>query len=1128
MDNLASVFTAACSTNQETLSQAQAHLEMLFANSGFGGACVRLLGETPPHSSSQMLLMCAIQLKRWISTKFHNLQEAEKFAFAVSALQLCFTCSNLKLLGVVLDAVELALARISVMEVPKIVAHAGIAQPTVSEEQLATQGFFTTKVSATDVTLACPPVLMAYCGFFALGSILVFRYTTMVSNRDFLDAMLRGLLLQPIIQLTTYATPIALGTFYDHAHQFAMKCLTFACTPIMPPSLYLAVDSLVPSLLAVFSRVLDAAERLVDNSYILLNFFINCFASEMKLRHRLERKADPGMKQFCASWGAHSFGLQILQAIFTCIEKFSMSLSAAGCSVRCATTATLLAPENVVAACYKCISTAVRCAPTPEHFANLCTVAPRILQKSNEILLEYIRAYVTDSFLPSSGRGDGSPRSYAALFSLSPKDLLGVVSSSIDEEFFVSIGSGNGRRRGSPTDESDSPLDYGVSIDGILDEIIVSYVHILNYMPESFLDSTAADAQKMFSHLRSIANARDHHDPQLIASCYTAITTLYAALVHAFRKTLAKDGGSVQSMAIMLTQEVLSLVPTVNTFLAARFCWFVDELVGNGILTYECDVFIHLPPIAVSAIAGARSTGEAFAAILLCKNLFSQLSIMIEFHKESLATPESRSALATNMNVEYTLATLSSLLAVVPSEAPFYLDLFETLSSALEVSSTVDSRNTSKCFALLLASVSNGWNAAYQAGNGSYDLLLPSEASPDSHPLISNTSSILNVSSVIYYDGTVHVTPECFGHLANIGGHCLGFLTAHMSMDYLTLLSSVASCYVNVFSCASVYLSPATYLQNQAAPSVVFCKVLLQRIVEFSIQRAEEYDFLPEVLPLILTLANYLGMQGAADVLPFLIGAFKDYIADTPDFLLTSRFVLGSFLAGYMMFLVQWELFGADSEGMAAACQSILAATPTVLNTYWLPAANMDSGFSTPEQNLFSLVYLTVALASLHTHVTRSDSFFRTYNNERMVFVFACIPRVVAPKSDEADVWISLAVIILHLKTLIRVHNLSGSEVIGPYMPSIIMASQCIADTTMSYKCLGTVPSTQVLYEAMRGPMNVLKTEQSLSTGQEFLSMFSDNLDNDDGFIYLEAIQGTTLPSVESGVKYNEFLKRAN
>lgn len=133
---------------------------------------------------------------------------------------------------------------------------------------------------------------------------------------------------------------------------------------------------------------------------------------------------------------------------------------------------------------------------------------------------------------------------------------------------------------------------------------------------------------------------------------------------------------------------------------------------------------------------------------------------------------------------------------------------------------------------------------------------------------------------------------------------------------------------------------------------------LLADITEFVLQYDETFDLLPECLPLLITMVNYLGVIGDKEVIDFLHRSFALQLTTCPDYLFTSRLLSGAYFAGLLThFLLLAPEIG---NSLKSSENSYMAVVDSAMTYFFDVPISSRQGYSTVEQHVCALLYMSL------------------------------------------------------------------------------------------------------------------------------------------------------------------------
>lgn len=1104
MQELASAIRLSCSTLQQELMQAQEVVARLKNSNEFDQICISLIENySALNLEPQHVFAVVIQLRLWVKVEDNIKGVGELVAFSEKLIVLAHSALNVQILKLIAETLALAIAHIDTPTLCTLVSkHIGtlIANSSVT---LTEDAYLKEPLPIGNVTTNSA-YIQKLASIYILATVVA-RFRTVTNNRNRLDQILSADCINGLLKNIRTSGSFVARSAADYAFQYSLMIFTYSFSPMIVTTICMQIEEIYYTIHKAFEHTLADGQYLQSSLYTVIIFIIfyqNLWLAEFRVRNRPLAMRTTELNALLEFWKTHRLNDSIFQLMLSCLEFFSnMMLKPLPMSLHNVTC------EHVLGLIYSFISVIVKSIDPVSQLDNIMHLTKRILSISDMLMHKVLGDYLFQSRLCEQQKP-------IKLFSREPKEIAALATEEVEELFYVTFGSSvSMTKKDAEEAEQLSQIDVGIDFKILLDEIVKTNASVMKVLSEEELQMILTKLSEMAKQLLHgpVAAASQLGPLTRIISIdntstvefFIALTNAPGALLQLCKIVPDAESHEFNSRVGELINLLLSIGPYLSSFLNSRIFWLINEFMTGNIIINESLLLPMLPMPILQHLENSKSSTEAYLAIVLCKSLMTRLYISIEFQKDDPSTDVS--SLLSNIQPSVMISSLATMLARVPSDATFHADLFELLTSSLEVCSFIDPVNTNQCLEMLLRSIVQGWEAQ-APGYAVFDDYY--RQNDTIHPSLLTTSNILATVTTICISASIPLSHAFFCYVCSLVKHIFCFLHPILEFAYSNLLTTAVS------ALSAVYSSKSIYHQEDAIKQAI-TRQLLATIVEFVLQYDEEFDLLPECLPLFITMTNYLGVVGDKEVINFIQSSFTLQLAASPDYLFTSRLLSGAYFAGLLTnFLMASP--GTDSS-LRLPPDSYIAIVDAAMGSFFDITVSSRQGYSTIEQHICALLYMSLAAAALLVTTTHSLIYFEKYSSQKMAALFYTLPRTLVPDLPSCDLATSTSMLVRSLLAGLTAIP-QGQEFLagGVYGQSLKLSTQLLTAPEGDASGGKLAPSRDQVWASILQAGFLAAPEEDPCAGADTFSLFVEAMDQivSDSFVYAEAILQVRLVGV--------------
>ncbi|EFO65740.1 Hypothetical protein GLP15_5005 [Giardia lamblia P15] len=1104
MQELASAIRLSCSTCQQELMQAQEVVTRLKNSNEFDQICISLIENYSAFNlEPQHVFAVVIQLRLWVKDE-NNLKGAKELtAFSEKLIVLAHSALNIQILKLIAETLALVIIHIDTPTLCTLISRHIETLSANSSATFTEDTYFKEPLPVGNATTNSA-YIQKLASIYVLTTVIA-RFRTVTNNRNRLDQILSADCLAGLLKNIRTAGSFVARSAADYAFQYSLMIFTYSFSPIVVTTVCRQIEEVYYTIHKAFEHTLADGQYLQSSLYtaiIFIIFYQNLWLVEFRIRSRPPAMRTAELNAFLEFWKAHRLNDNIFQLMLSCLEFFSnmvlKPLPMSPHNVTC---------EHVLGLIYSFLSVTVKSSDPASQLDNVMHLTKRILSISDTLMHKVLGDYLSRSNV-------GEQQKPIRLFSREPKEIAALATEEVEELFYVTFGSSMSiTKKDAEETEQLSQIDVGVDFKILLDEIVKADASMMKFLSEGELQMVLTKLSEMARQLLHgpVAAASQSGSLSQIISIdntstvefFIALTNAPGALLQLCKLVPDAEVHGFNSRVGELINLLLSVGPYLSSFLNSRIFWLINEFMTGSIVINESLLLPMLPMPVLQHLENSKSSTEAYLAIVLCKSLMTRLYISIEFQKDDPNTDIS--SLLSNIQPSVMISSLATMLARVPSDATFHADLFELLTSSLEVCSFIDPVSTNQCLEMLLRSIVQGWEA--QAPE--YAIFGDYYRQNDTiHPSLLTTSNILATVTTICISASIPLSHAFFCYVCSLVEHIFCFLHPLLEFAYSNLLTTAVS------ALSAVYSSKSIYHQEDVVKQAI-TRRLLATIVEFVLQYDEEFDLLPECLPLFITMTNYLGVVGDKEVISFIQSSFTLQLTASPDYLFTSRLLSGAYFAGLLTNFLTLSS-GTDSS-LTLPPDSYVAIVDTAMSSFFNIAVSSRQGYSTIEQHIGALLYMSLAAAALLVTTTHSLVYFEKYSSQKMAALFYVLPRTLVPEVPSCDLATSTSTLVRSL--LVGITSIpKGQEFLtgGVYGQSLGLSARLLTTPEGDASAAKLAPSRDQVWSSILQAGFLAAPEEDPCAGADTFSLFVEAMDQivSDSFVYAEAILQVRLIGV--------------
>lgn len=1104
MQELASAIRLSCSTSQQELMQAQDVIARLKGTSEFDQLCISLIENYSTYNlEPQHIFAIVIQLRLWIKNENNIKGTGETTSFSERLIVLAHSALNIQILKLIAETFALAITHIDTPTLCALVSK-HLETLIANSSTIFTDDAYFKEPLPMAHSLTNSAYIQKLASIYILATIVA-RFRTVTNNRNRLDHILSAECLAGLLGNIKSAGTFVARSAADYSFQYSLMVFAYSFSPMIVSTVCKQIEEIYYTVNKAFEQTLANGQYLQFSLYTVIVFIIfyqNMWLVEFRIRSRPPAMRNNDLNAFLEFWRTHRLNDVIFQLMLSCLEFFSgmvsKSLPMSLHNVTC---------EHVLGLIYSFLLVAIKSNDPANQLSSIMDLSKGILATSDTLMHRLLGDYLSRS-------GTEGQQKPVKLFSKEPKEIAALAAEEVEDLFYATIGSSvSVTKKDMEENEQLSQIDVGVDFKILLDEIIKTNAGVMKFLSEGELQMMVTKLSEMAGQLLHgpIAAASQPSpsfqiisiDNRSTVEFFIALTNAPGALLQLRKITPDAEIQAFDSKVGELINLLLSISPYLSSFLSSRIFWLINEFMTGDIIINESLLLPILPMPILQHLENSKSSVEAYLAIVLCKSLMTRLYISIEFQKDD---PNANiSSLLSNIQPSMMINSLATMLARVPPDATFHADLFELLTSSLEVCSFVDPVSTNQCLEMLLQSIVQGWEAQapkYEVFSNYYiqnDVI---------HPSLLTTSNILATITTICISASVPLSHTFFCYVCSLVEHIFHFLHPILDFAYSNLLTTAVS------ALGAVYSSKSIYNQEDMIKQAI-TRQLLANITEFVLQYDETFDLLPECLPLLITMVNYLGVIGDKEVIDFLHRSFALQLTTCPDYLFTSRLLSGAYFAGLLThFLLLAPEIG---NSLKSSENSYMAVVDSAMTYFFDVPISSRQGYSTVEQHVCALLYMSLAAAALMVITTNSFIYFEKYSSQKLAALFYTLPRTLVPDSSPCDLATSTSSLVKSLLSgATKLPEGQGFLVDGVYGQSLGLSARLLATPADDVSTDGLAPSRGQIWSSILQAEFLAAPEEDPCADTGTFSLFAEAMDQmvNDSFVYAEAILQARLISV--------------
>lgn len=1104
MQELASAIRLSCSTSQQELMQAHEVISRLKNSNDFDNACTSLIENYSTYGlEPQHVFAVVIQLRLWIKDENNVKGTEDTVAFGEKLILLAHSALNIQILKLIAETLALVITHIDTPTLCTLVSKHLNTLVTNCSATFAEDAYLKESLPTGNVR-SNPAYIQKIASIYILTTVVA-RFRTVTNNRNKLNQILSEECIAGLLGNVRAAGTFVARSAADYSFQYSLMIFAYSFSPIIVSTVCQQIDEIYCTIHKAFEQVLANEQYLSSSLYTVIIFIIfyqNMWLVEFRIRNRPPAMRNGELNTFLEFWKGRRLNDIIFQLMLSCLQFFtnmiSKTLPMSLHNVTC---------EHVLGLIYSFLSVAIKSNDPAHQLSGIMDITKGIFSISDTLMHKVLGDYLAQSRTEEQ-------QNPTNIFSREPREIAILAAEEVEDLFYATVGSSVsiGKKDTEETEQL-SQIDVGVDFKILLDEIVKTNTGMMRFLSEGELQMLLSKLSEMAGQLLHgpvAAASQPGTNPHIISidnrstvEFFIALTNAPGALLQLHKLVSATDAHTFNNKVGELINLLLSISPYLSSFLSSRIFWLINEFMTGEIIISESMLLPMLPMPILQHLENSKSATEAYLAIILCKSLMSRLYISIEFQKDDPNTDIS--SLLSNIQPSIMISSLSTLLSKVPSDATFYAELFELLTSSLEVCSFIDPVSTNQCLEMLLESIAQSWSS--QAPG--YEVFSSYYKQNDSvHPFLLTTSNILATVATIYTSASVPLSHKFFCYVCSLIESIFQFLHPILEFAYSNLLTTAISALSAVYSSSNIYNQ-----ENDTKQKIT--RQLLTNITEFVLQYDEEFDLLPECLPLFITMVNYLGVIGDTEVINFIKGSFTLQLSTSPDYLFISRLLSGAYFAGLLTSVLNFpQGTNISSSSIGEFYAGII---DTAMNSFFDIPVSSRQGYSTIEQHICALLYMSLASAALLSTVTNSFVYFEKYASQKMSALFYALPRTLIPDFPPCDLAASASSLVKSLMDAVtkipKGQEFLTSSVYGQSLQlsmQLIMASE--NDTFMSKM----LPSRAQIWSSIVQVGFLTSIEEDPCEGAETFSLFAEAMDQmvNDSFVYAEAVLQVRLISV--------------
>lgn len=1104
MQELASAIRLSCSTSQQELMQAHEVVTRLKNSNAFDNVCTSLIenyssfGLEPQH-----VFAIVIQLRLWIKDENNIKGTEEIIAFSEKLIMLAHSALNIQILKLIAETLALAITHVDTPTLCTLVSkHLGTLVANCSAT--FTEDAYLKEPLPVGNVASNPAYMQKIASIYVLATVVA-RFRTVTNNRNRLDQILSAGCIAGLLDNVRSAGTFVARSAADYSFQYSLMIFAYSFSPIIVSTVCQQIDEIYCTIHRAFEQTLANEQYLNSSLYTVIVFIIfyqNMWLVEFRIRNRPPAMRNNELNAFLEFWRGRRLNDIIFQLMMSCLQFFtgmmSKQLPMSLHNVTC---------EHVLGLIYSFLSVAVKSNDPANQLSGIMDLTKGVFSISDTLMHKVLGDYLSRSHA-------GEQQKPVKLFSREHREIAILASEEVEDLFYATIGSSVSiAKKDMEETEQLSQIDVGVDFKILLDEIVKTNAGIMKFLSEGELQMLLSRLSEMAGQLLQgpIAAASQSGTPHQIISIdnrstiefFIALTNAPGALLQLRKLIPDAEMNTFNSKVGELINLLLSISPYLSSFLTSRIFWLINEFMTGDIIISELALLPMLPMPILQHLENSKSSTEAYLAIILCKSLMTRLYISIEFQKDDPSADIS--SLLSNIQPSIMIGSLSTMLSKVPSDATFYAELFELLTSSLEVCSFIDPVSTNQCLEMLIESIAQSWTAqapGYEAFSSYY------KQNDAIHPFLLTTSNILGTISTICTSASVPLSHKFFCYVCSLAENIFHFLHPILEFAYSNLLTTAISALSAVYSSSNIYNQENDTKQKMT-------RQLLANIVEFVLQYDEEFDLLPECLPLFITMVNYLGVIGDKEVINFIKGSFTLQLSTSPDYLFMSRLLSGAYFAGLLTnFLALPQGVGAPIDSISECYVGIV---DSAMSSFFDIPVSSRQGYSTIEQHICALLYMTLAAAALLVTVTNSFIYFEKYASQKMIALFYALPRTLIPDFPPCDLATNASFLVKSLMTAVSKIPKGQEFLTGSVYGQSLELSTRIVIAPENDTSLGKMaPSRGQIWSSIVQAGFLAVLEEDPCEGADTFSLFAEAMDQmvNDSFVYAEAVLQVRLISV--------------